>query len=292
LKIALMKESTHNEYHKSINTIIDYINDNLNESIDLKTLALISNTSEFHFHRLFKAFIGEPIGSYVTRQRIERAAQILRTSNCTLTEIAERVGYQSSYSLSKAFKKHFGISPSAFRNLETFFTSKPTSSKFTPLNLSPEIIKISKKELVYTRIISQYGSKKEYTNAWKELVQFGKSNNILNSQTEYIGLSFDDPSITKSDKCRFYACITTPKTIKPIGQFSLQTLKEGKYAVFSLSGNYSELEKLYNSIYFDWLPKSEFQLRNDLPFEKYLNNPDKVREQDILTEVFIPIISK
>ena len=284
-----MKATTHNEYHKSINKAVDYINDNLNKSIGLKPLAKISNISEFHFHRLFKAFIGESIGSYITRQRIERSARILQTSNYTLTEIAERVGYQSAYSLSKAFKKHFGVSPSAFRNIETFFSSKSTIDKPALLNLDPEIISIEEKELVYIRIISKYGSEKDYAVAWNELIQYGKANNILNSKTEYIGLSFDDPNITKPDKCRFYACISTDKTIEPKGKFGAQTIKKGKYAVFKLKGSYSGLAKLYDSIYFDWLPKSNFQLRNGLPFEKYLNDPDKVETSEILTEIFIPI---
>lgn len=284
-----MKEITHNEYHKSINKTVDYINANLKKSIDLKSLAKISNISEFHFHRLFKAFIGETIGSYITRQRIEKSAQILQTTNSTLSEIAEKVGYQTSYSLSKAFKKHFGMSPSAFRNIETFFSSKSTISKLKPLNLNPEIINIDKKELVYIRIISKYGSEKDYNVAWGKLIQFGKEQNILNPKTEYIGLSFDNPNITKSDNCRFYACISTNKTIEPHSEFGLQTIKNGKYAVFKLKGSYSELENFYQSIYFDWLPKSTFQLRDNMPFEKYLNNPNKVNTSEILTEIYIPI---
>ena len=284
-----MKEITHNEYHKSINKTIDYINVNFKNSIDLKSLARISNTSEFHFHRLFKAYIEEPIGSYITRQRIEKSAQILQTTNCRLYEIAAKVGYQTSYSFSKAFKKHFGISPSAFRKNETFFSSKVTIGKFKPPNLNPKIINIDKIELVYIRIINKYGSEKNYNSAWKKLIQFSKEQFILNSKTEYIGLSFDDPNITTSDKCRFYACISTDITIAPQREFGIQTIENGKYAVFKLKGSYSGLEKLYHAIYFDWLPNSGFKLRDSIPFEKYLNDLSKVNTSEILTEVYIPI---
>lgn len=40
----------------------------------------------------------------------------------------------------------------------------------------------------------------------------------------------------------------------------------------------------------NWLPENNIQLGNSMPFEKYLNNPDKVAESDLLTEIFIPII--
>ena len=116
-----MKIETNNEYNKAINQSVDYINEHLNESIDLKKIAGIANVSEFHFHRIFKAYIGESVGTYISRLRLENAAQKLQITDFTLTEIAEKTGYQSQYSLSKAFKKHFGLTPSAFKNIQNYF---------------------------------------------------------------------------------------------------------------------------------------------------------------------------
>ena len=154
-----MKEITQNEYNKSINKVVDFINNNLHNVIDLKRLAAVANISEFHFHRIFKAFIGETLGSYISRLRLERAARILQTSNNTLEIIADRTGYQTAYSLSKAFKKHFGISPSAFRNIENFFSQNTRKEKLQAIVLNPKITDIEKMELVYIRIISKYGAK-------------------------------------------------------------------------------------------------------------------------------------
>ena len=284
-----MKEITHNEYHKSINKAIDFINSYLKDSVDLKTLASIANISEFHFHRIFKAFIGESLGAYITRLRLENVAQKLQITNDTLTEIAEKTGYQTQHSLSKAFKKHFGITPSAFRNIEIYFSSQSAKTKYEPIELEPEINEIKKKELVYISIIAKYGSEKDYEIAWKKLWEFAKKNEILNHKNEFIGLSFDDPSITKSERCRFYACITTDKQVEPNGEFGLYTIEKGRYAKFTLKGNYSGLDRLYRAIYFGWLPNSNVRLRDIMPFEKYLNNPDKVAESDLLTEIYIPI---
>ena len=284
-----MKKITHNEYHKSINKAIDFINSHLKDTVDLKTLANVANISEFHFHRIFKAFIGESLGAYITRLRLENVAQKLQITKDTLEEIAEKTGYQTQYSLSKAFKKHFGITPSAFRNIETYFSSQAPRTKCEPMELKPIINEIEKKKLVYIRIIAKYGSEKDYEIAWEKLWEFAKKKEILNHKNEFIGLSFDDPNITKSEKCRFYACISTDKQIKPNGEFGLQTIEKGKYAKFTLKGNYSGLDRLYKAIYFDWLPNSNVRLRNSMPFEKYLNNPDKVAESDLLTEIYIPI---
>ena len=299
-----MKVDTNNKHNKAINQCIDYINGHLNEAIELKRIAEIANISEFHFHRIFKAYIGGTVGTYISRLRLENAAQKLQITSFTLAEIAERTGYQSQYSLSKAFKKHFGVTPSAFKNIQTYFSSQFSNTEHEPLELlsggigvrftpdfalHPNFVNIEKKNLVYIRIIAKYGSELDYRTAWKKLWQYAKQKNIVSENSEFIGLSFDDPNITSHEQCRFYACISTDKPLKPEGEFGLQTIENGKFAVFTHQGAYSGLNKLYQSIYMDWLPSTNKKLRHSMPFEKYLNNPDKVKEGDLLTEIYIPI---
>lgn len=284
-----MKADTNNGYNKAINKSIDFINEHYTESVDLKKIAEISGISEFHFYRIFKAYIGESIGTYITRLRLENAAQKLQITNLTLTEIADKTGYQSQFSLSKAFKKHFGVTPSAFKNIQTYFSSQLSKSEYEPIELQPNIVNCDCKNLVYIRIIAKYGSELDYRTAWKKLWLFAKQKGIVSDNNEFIGLSFDDPNITKHEQCRFYACITTDKEIKPEGEFGIQTIDKGKFAVFTHKGAYSGLNRMYHSIYFNWLPNINEKLRNSMPFEKYLNNPDKVKEDDLITEVYIPI---
>jgi AraC family transcriptional regulator len=284
-----MKADTNNEYHKAINDSIDYINEHLNESIDLKKIAGIANISEYHFHRIFRAYVGESVGSYISRLRLENAAQKLQITDLTLTEIAERTGYQSQYSLSKAFKKHFGVAPSAFKNIQSYFSSRFSNPRHESVELHPKIVERENKNLVYIRIIAKYGSDLDYRTAWNKLWEYSRQKKLINKKSEFIGLSFDDPNITKEEQCRFYACISTEKSLLPEGEFGLLTLESGKYAVFNHKGAYTGLNRLYQAIYMDWLPDTKEKLRHGMPFEKYLNNPDKVKEDDIRTEVFIPI---
>lgn len=53
-----MRTITYNDYIQRINKVVAYINDHLDESLDLKTLAEVAALSEFHFHRVFKALKG------------------------------------------------------------------------------------------------------------------------------------------------------------------------------------------------------------------------------------------
>ena len=72
------KKTTQEEYQKCVNAVVDYINLHLGEEIDLKSLARISHFSPFYFHRIMKAFLGEPVGTFIVRTRTEAADRLLR----------------------------------------------------------------------------------------------------------------------------------------------------------------------------------------------------------------------
>ena len=119
------KKTTREEYQKCVNAVVDYINLHLGEEIDLKSLAKISHFSPFYFHRIMKAFLGEPIGTFIVRTRTEAAARLLRHSELPIADIAYRIGYSSPSSLSKVFKQFYGISPLEYRNNKNFVIMKP-----------------------------------------------------------------------------------------------------------------------------------------------------------------------
>lgn len=281
-----VKQVTNNEYHQKINHAVEYIDTHLKENITLKFLAQEVNISAFHFHRIFKAYIGETLALYIARLRLEKAAQSLQYTNKPLEKIARKTGYNSQYSLSKAFKKHFGSSPSSYRKK---YSKKRTAKTYSPLKLVPELRYIESQQLVYIRIKDIYGAENAYRLAWKKLWKFSKKKKLLSAQSAFLGLNYDDPNITENQICRFYACISTQRNIPPEAEFGTLAIPAGDFAVFTLKGAYSGLNNLYQYIYLQWLPQSKITLRNSIPFEKYLNNPDLVSEEEILTEVFIPI---
>lgn len=287
-----MKQETLDSYKKAVNKVVDYINLHLHDSLDLSALAKIANISEYHFHRIFKSIMGENAGEYIIRLRLEDIAMRLRINPQSLEEIAARTSYQTKHAVSKAFKKHFGIPPSTFRKQEVDTARLIDEEDRQATELLPEVIRIDDKRVVYIRIVDWYGSPESYRNAWKQLGEFGTNSSLLNKDTEWIGLSFDDPTITIPEKCRFYACFTTSEEVKPTGPFGIQTIKGGLYAIFTLKGAYSGLTKLYYNIYMRWLPNSTYSLRSGKSFELYVNHPDRVSEDDILTKIYIPVERK
>lgn len=83
----------------------------------VSTLAEQSNVSRAVFARRFAELVGEGPIAYLTRWRLAQAADLLVAGDDGLGSIAERVGYGSSFALSTAFKRQYGVSPSAYRRV-------------------------------------------------------------------------------------------------------------------------------------------------------------------------------
>lgn len=108
------------EYVDCIEDVKRYIRNHIHEPIDRETLASVAGFSIPHFHRVFRAQVGESAISYVRRMRMVRAGQKLRMGAVDITEVALAAGYDSHAAFSKAFRQHFGLSPSEFRQLGCF----------------------------------------------------------------------------------------------------------------------------------------------------------------------------
>ena len=85
------------------------------EPLDLDTLAEVAGLSKFHFQRLFRATYGVTPAAYVSRRRVERAQDLLRATNLTVTEVCHVVGFSSLGSFSSRFRELVGETPSEFQ---------------------------------------------------------------------------------------------------------------------------------------------------------------------------------
>ena len=85
------------------------------EPLDLDALAAAAGVSKYHFLRCFTATYGITPARYLTERRVERAQDLLRATNLTVTEICHLVGYSSLGSFSAKFTDLVGESPSAFQ---------------------------------------------------------------------------------------------------------------------------------------------------------------------------------
>ena len=281
------KKTTQEEYQKCVNRVVDYINLHLNEEIDLKSLAKISNFSTFYFHRIMKAFLGEPIGAYIVRTRTEAAARLLRYSDMSITDIAYQIGYSSPSSLSKVFKQLYGISPLEYRNNKNFVIMKPAIIR-PDLNLKSEIKDIPTRNVIYIRLLGDY-KLNDYGGTWGRLFQFIQEEKLPMGEVMPLCIYHDDPKVTPADKLRTDVCMVVPGNVIAKGNVGFKQIPAGRYAIFLYKGSYENLQAVYDTIYGKYLPELECTLRDEPSAERYVNDPCKTKPEDLLTEIYIPV---
>ena len=282
-----MKNITYNDYVQRINKVVAYINNHLDETLDLKTLANEAALSDFHFHRIFKALKGEAIGGYITRLRLEATARLLRYTALTIEEIAFNIGYETPASLSKAFKKQYGISPTEYRtNKDTYIMKKELINPDLALK-APKIVTLEPKNLIYVALTGAYGSL-DYGKAYEQLWAVIKAQKLFTKGIESICISYDDPKITEGSLQRFDVCLAIHKPATPQEEVSCKTLAGGKYAVFFYQGSYENLSQVYDTAV-RWVIDHQYTLREEPFFEKYLNDARRTPKEKLKTEIYIPI---
>jgi AraC family transcriptional regulator len=98
-----------------LNSVIDYIEDNITEKISLMSISHQFHISEFHFSRLFKIVVGSNFKQYILARKLTKAAESLKNNHNTVTSVAFKYGFEYTEVFSRAFKKQFGISPSEYK---------------------------------------------------------------------------------------------------------------------------------------------------------------------------------
>lgn len=287
------KLETRKDYLERINRVLVYINEHLDKKLSLSKLASLSNFSEFHFHRIMRAYLHESLNSFVHRLRLDKAAFLIDTKKEQIQDIAMMVGYESSASFTKAFKKRFGVAPLAFRNHSVSLSLMDdllTINKMeVDMKIKPKIKKINSKRVVYYLSIGPYDGEGT-SKAWEKVCDFASKKKLWGFGSEMLGISYDDPEITEGDKLRYEACITVSRDVVPEGEIGVKTIEGGNYAIFRHNGSYARLNETYDYIFKQWLPESGYELR-DLPcFEKYLNDPDKTSPEKLKTDIYLPLI--
>jgi AraC-like DNA-binding protein len=85
------------------------------EPLDVDDMARAAGLSRAHFSREFRRAFGEPPHAYLLTRRLERAADLLRTTDHTVADICLSIGLQSVGSFTTSFKRTFGRTPTAYR---------------------------------------------------------------------------------------------------------------------------------------------------------------------------------
>ncbi|HSW24030.1 MAG TPA: GyrI-like domain-containing protein [Burkholderiaceae bacterium] len=272
------------EYEHRMHRVIEAIDRRLDQPLDLAQLAAVAHFSPYHFHRLFAAWMGETLGDYLRRRRVELAAgRLAGQPRLSVLQVALSVGFSSGEAFSRAFKARFGCSPSAWRSQlnrkhdqahsnigqargGVAANTGSTPSPHEELPMDVKLIERQPQRVAYMRHTGPYGD--PIAHFWMQTVAPWMVADGLIGQARY-GISHDDPSITEPAQCRYDACVEVPSDYVPSGSALITTLPGGRYAAMSFKGTSAQMPQAWTSLLRDWLPTSRLQLDNRPCFEYY-----------------------
>lgn len=284
------RTATQRDYAERIGRVLDHIRANLDATLDLDELANLSHFSAFHFHRVFRGVVGEPVKTHVRRLRLERAARDLRRQGAPrpITELAFDAGYGTPEAFTKAFRQRFGQSPSEFRTSATPLHASVFQPRTVMSNDAPvEIVDLP--ELTFAKI-DHTGPYTEVGPLFERLMGWAGPAGVFGPMTRVFGRFWDDPEVTPADKLRSEVCISVTGTPEVAEGISLATQPAGRFAKHVHAGSYETLGETYGQLLGQWIPALDLALVEGSPcVEIYLNSPTDTAPEDLRTEIYVPL---
>jgi AraC family transcriptional regulator len=291
-----MANGTRQSYEERILRVQLYIQRHLDDQLSLKDLARVACFSPYHFHRVFRGMVGESIGEYLRRLRLERAAGQLMYTACPVTELAFDAGYETLESFSRAFRRAFDVSPSEYRQRHQSSEAAqavPESTEYSLILRHPRgdsmdvrIEQFAPLQVAFVRHIGPYA---ECGAAWEKLCSHPAVQAAMNEETLAVGISYDDPDVTEGGKIRYDACVTVGDDFRGRDGIDTQQVDGGDYAVMVHKGSYDGLHDCYRWLFGKWLPDSGREAKSAPSLEIYRNSPDKTPPEELVTEIRVAL---
>lgn len=270
-----------------VNRALDHIVQNLAGPLSLDTVSAAAGFSPFHFHRVFKAFVGETLNQFVKRQRLERALFLMsHAPGLSLTQVALDCGFASSSDFSRSFRQQHGVPPSLF-DLETFrrtrreefdrvMASADGARRFTslPAGENPDGFEVTLRELpartvAYIRVFDPYREGVAQA-ACERLLAWATERGLADGQ--WLGYMWDEPEIVALADCRYDVALVVDD-VEPAGEIGRFEFPPMRVAEVVIRGDLALEARAIDWLYKTWLPRSGHVPDDQPAFEAWIGRP-------------------
>ena len=267
---------------KDFAQIITFIYKNIDQPLDLESIAENVGISLSTLKRLFLEVTGSSAGSFIRKLRMERAFRSLKNKEESVIEIALSHGFEDHSAFSRSFKKYFGYSPSGARGkinivheLEAVVLEEP------------EFIELG--EFVIQAVTRQGFYFDCAPRAWDDLRALLHEKELDDDFTgTFVGIGHDNPhdGEVADENIRFSAGVALLD--KKIGCEEI-ILPGGRYAKFNYTGKIYDIGTAYHYIYGAWLSQSPVKIDADKKaFILFDNFPEGFEEQRV--SIYVPLV--
>ena len=293
-----MKTALQN-YHARMQRALDYIDDHLDNDLDLETVSRIAAFSKFHFHRQFSGTFGLPLHRYVQLARMKRAShQLVSKDAQSVTEIAMDAGYDAPDAFARAFRRRLGQSPSSFRDspdwepwLVAFGPLDHARNKLMQIIFEQDDVTIRDVPPTPVAILEHRGDRARLGDTIQHFRNWRKATDLSPEASPTF-------MIFRSERCpanpadySMDLCAGTDGLIEPNDkQVKAGVIPGGRCAVLRYPGNTNNLEPAALYLYRDWLPASGEEAR-DFPIycQRRLSFIPGAPGHEVVVELFLPL---
>lgn len=295
---------------KKLQPAVNFARQNLGKNVGLAELAAHTHQSLFHAHRSLGEALGETPKQFTLRLRIDHAAAALVSSRASILNIALDCGFESHEAFCRAFRRRFGLSPSAYRKRGLIALGNPSHAawvdeigpcaglyhvslgerrsgesmeyKITRQELAAQPVLVVRRQVRREEIAHTIGAAlpKVFLHAQQRGLAIAGYPITRYLQTS-VGL------VTFETGMRITAHSGGWTVADGQGEVLAETLPHGPAATTIHSGPYDRLQDAYAAVE-EWIAANGFRQRG-APWEAYLNDPaDHPNPQDWKTEVYWP----
>ena len=293
------------DYVDRVNRAVDYVTRNLDQPLRLDEVAKAACFSSYHFHRIFRALMGETLAAFVKRVRLERAVYLLSHRNgASLTDIALACGFASSSDFSRSFRAQYGAAASRF-DIDQFrrsgrqaleIASMPPGERHQlqrlPVGENPDGFAVKLRELparrvAYIRVHRPYESD-HVVQAVNRLLAWAEARGLADGQ--WLGYQWEDPEIVPLEKCRYDVAVEVPVQVQADGEVSINTFPRCQIAEIEIKGTIELELRALDWLYRTWLPGSGYAPAHQPGFEAWTGRPFARGMEHFEIRIQLPVV--
>lgn len=287
-------------YEKSLQEVLSFIEENLDNEISLEMLSSRAFCSKFHFHRIFEAYVGLTTMEYIKKKRLIRSVNQLINTDRRIIDIGLEAGFEYQQSFTRAFRDAFGFTPSVCRKKrKTIEMIEKTNrlgylaKNYKPDCVSgPEIVELEAFEIIgvegYTTLEKEKprGALSIVPDLWETLQKRIEEIKYITQKDLFYGVCTSNWSF--EDNIGYMAAVPVSKIDCIPPRMIGRTIPQGKYGRFIYKGYGDNLLDALDYIFGAWLLNSNVELSDEidmaLKFENYDGN-----DADAVCEILVPI---
>lgn len=281
-----MERETSESYASRLTRVSAYIHDHLDEALSLDMLADIACLSPYHWHRIYHAHFGETAAATVRRLRLQRAAADLAHTDMPIGRVAERAGYDTQASFTRAFSAAFGLPPAKYRHIGSHSVFKAIPPRGVHGMYDVGITHVAPRSLIAVEHRGPYVTiGKSFDLLFTTLAQRG----LIRPDLQMVGVYLDDPTSVPEPELRSRAAVVVSEAATVDAPLFTSSIKGGDYAVLKYTGPYGDMRAAYDWLFGQWLPSSGREAADASIFEEYLNSPRDTPPTELRTDIYLPL---